>query len=310
MKCVTKNGISISAMTLGTVQLGLNYGVNNKSGMPTEAESFDILNAAYEGGVTMLDTSNDYGESEKVIGNFLRTNKDKDFAICTKFRIDDESAKDVYGSLKAFALESIKKLGVERLPIFMSHIEDDYLNHGPALAAALAELKKEGIIISAGMSMSKKDRIDEIIDSGVFDAIQIPLNIWDNKIIRNGTVKRMSDAGIAVFVRSVYLQGMFFKTVDDVKDTKFRDAAPYLIKLQEIAADEGITVPELALSYIRDTEGVASLVVGSETAEQVKQNVAMFNTPTLSAKTMDKILEAFANVDPFLVSPWEWNKRK
>lgn len=310
MKCTEKHQIHISAMTLGTVQLGLNYGINNKSGMPTEAQSFEILNTAYKHGVTVLDTSNDYGQSEQIIGKYLRANQDQPFSVCTKFRIDGESAKDVYGSLKKFALASMEKLGVEQLPIFMSHIEDDYFLYGKELAAALDELKKEGLILCSGMSVSKKDRLDEIIDSGIFDAIQLPLNIWDNQIIRNGTVKRMSDAGIAVFVRSVYLQGMFFRSEEDVRGTKFEAALPLISKLHEIAKEEKLTVPELALSFIRDTEGVTSLVVGSETPEQVRQNVAMFHTPPLSSRTMGRILDEFSDVDPFLISPWLWNTRK
>ena len=310
MKNTVKNDLKISAMTLGTVQLGLSYGVNNTNGKPTEEQSFSILDAAYEGGVTILDTSNDYGDSETIIGNYMRANADKKFLICTKFRIDDDAAKDVYGALKAFALDSCKKLGVDCLDIFMSHIEDDYLNHGEELTKAFAALKAEGIIKCAGMSMSKKDEIDKIIDSGIFDAVQLPMNIWDNKVIRDGTIKRMSDAGIAVFVRSVYLQGLFFKSVDNVKNTKFRDAVPLIEKLNEIAAEEGLTVPQLALAFIRDTEGVASLVVGSETSAQVVQNVDMFNIPTLSEKTYNKILSEFANVDKFLISPWEWPHRK
>lgn len=310
MKYTVKKELNISAMTLGTVQLGLSYGVNNTSGKPTEEQSFAILDTAFKGGVTILDTSNDYGDSETVIGNYMRANADKKFLICTKFRIDEEAAKDVYGSLRAFALDSCKKLGVDCLDIFMSHIEDDYLNYGDELAKALAALKAEGIIKLAGMSMSKKDKIDAIIDSGIFDAVQVPMNIWDNKVIRDGTIKRMSDAGIAVFVRSVYLQGLFFKSVDDVKNTKFRDAAPLIEKLNEIAKEEGLTVPELALAFIRDTEGVASLVVGSETAAQVEQNVDVFNVPTLSEATYNKILTEFSNVDTFLISPWEWPHRK
>ena len=91
MKSTVMHNIPISAMTLGTVQLGLNYGINNKSGMPTEAKSFEILDTARESGVTVLDTSNDYGESEAVIGRYLRAYGDKPLSVCTKFRLDQET---------------------------------------------------------------------------------------------------------------------------------------------------------------------------------------------------------------------------
>ncbi len=309
MKYTQKNGLNISAMTLGTVQLGMAYGVNNKSGVPSQEASFGILDAAHAGGVTILDTSNDYGKSEEVIGQYMRENPDKKFAICTKFRTDG-CENDISGALETFAHKSAEKLGVDKIDIFMSHIETDYLNHGEALAKALRELKQEGIITSSAISLSKKEHFEEIVNSGVFDAIQIPMNILDNEEIRNGMIKRAADSGIAIFVRSVYLQGLLFKTPEEVKNTKFRDAAPLLEKINNLARGEGITIPELALTFIRDTEGVSSLVVGSETREQVLKNVDTFNIPTLSKKTYNKILEEFADVDKFLISPWEWAKRQ
>ena len=63
----------VSSMTIGTVQLGLNYGIANNGGQPDEAKSFSMLRAAFENGITSLDTARAYGNSEDVIGRFLKT---------------------------------------------------------------------------------------------------------------------------------------------------------------------------------------------------------------------------------------------
>ncbi len=314
MQTITKNGINLSKMTLGTVQLGMNYGVNNKNGMPTEEESFAILDAAYEGGVTILDTSDDYGKSEEVIGKYLQMNPDKHFDICTKFKVTEETSKDIYASLKDFALKSAKKLCIDRIPIFMSHTESNFIDYGDRLIEALNELKKEGLIINAGISLSNKDALEPIMESGGFEAIQLPLNILDNEPIRNGLIKRVSDAGIAVFVRSVYLQGIFFKKKEDllVQDPERPELnqkiLPIIEKIGEIAAEEGVSVAQLALSFIKDSCGVDSLVMGSETPEQVVENIKMFNAPSLSESTLKRIRDEFSDVDPFVISPWLWRK--
>ena len=310
MKYTEKNGIKISKMTLGTVQLGMSYGVNNLSGIPSEEQSFAILDAAYSGGVSVLDTSDDYGKSEEVIGSYLKQNKDKHFDICTKFKITQETSKDIYKSLKDFATLSAKKLSIDKIPFFLSHTEANFFDYGDRLVEALNELKKDGIIVSAGISVSRKDCLDRIIESGGFDAVQLPLNLLDNKELRDGTVKKMSDAGIAVFVRSVYLQGLFFRKQEDLLNSNLSMAAPLVNRIKEIAEDEGLSVAQLAMSFIRDAEGVVSLVVGSETQEQVKENLKMFDTPILSQKVREMILAEFRNVDPFVISPWEWAKRK
>ena len=310
MKYIEKNNIKISQMTLGTVQLGMAYGVNNSSGMPSEEDSFKILNSAYENGVTILDTSDDYGKSEEVIGKFIKANPNKQFDICTKFKVTESTAKDIYQSLKSFALSSAKKLNIERIPLFMSHTEQNFIDYGSKLTDALDELKKEGIIINSGISLSRKNELKRIADTGKFDAVQIPMNIFDNKEIIDGTVKNISESGVAVFVRSVYLQGLFFKTKEMLQNTNLCVAIPYIEKLNEIASNNNLTVAELALSFIRDSEGVDSLVIGSETVQQVEHNTRLFNTPPLNKIIIEDIYNEFANIDPFIISPWEWAKHK
>lgn len=320
MEKTKKNGINISKMTLGTVQLGMNYGVNNTNGMPSEEQGFAILDAAYEGGVTVLDTSDDYGKSEAVIGKYLKQNPDKHFDICTKFKVTEETAKDIYGSLKSFAIASAKKLSIDRIPIFMSHTEKNFIDYGDKLIEALNELKKEGLIINSGISLSNKDAFEQIIESGGFDAVQIPMNILDNKQIKNGIIKKASEAGIAVFVRSVYLQGIFFKKREDFlvqnpncPELKIEEmnekVLPVIDRVRAMAEEHNMSVAQFALSFIKDTYGVDSLVLGSETPEQVKENVKMFNVPALPKTVLDKILDEFTDIDPFVISPWMWEKR-
>ena len=73
MKTVNIKGLDISALSLGTVQLGLSYGINNADGKPSQETANAILNAALEGGINTLDTAGAYGDSEVVIGNWLKT---------------------------------------------------------------------------------------------------------------------------------------------------------------------------------------------------------------------------------------------
>ena len=198
----------------------------------------------------------------------------------------------------------------------MSHTEKNFLDYGDKLIEALNELKKEGLIINAGISLSNKDALERVMESGGFEAIQLPLNILDSEPIRSGLIKKVSDAGIAVFVRSVYLQGIFFKKREDllVEDPERiglnQKILPVVERIGEIAAEEGVSVAQLAMSFIKDSCGVDSLVMGSETPEQVMENIKMFNAPSLSEATRKKIFDEFANVDPFIISPWLWKKRK
>ena len=72
MKSILIGEKKLSNMTLGTVQLGMNYGIANTTGQPAEEESFAMLGAALKGGVSSIDTARVYGNSEDVIGHFFR----------------------------------------------------------------------------------------------------------------------------------------------------------------------------------------------------------------------------------------------
>jgi len=63
MKTVNIKGLEISALSLGTVQLGLSYGINNADGKPSQETANAILNAALEGGINTLDTAAAYGDN-------------------------------------------------------------------------------------------------------------------------------------------------------------------------------------------------------------------------------------------------------
>ena len=72
----------IKKTVLGTVQLGLDYGVNNSSGQPSESESQIILDGAHSKGIQWLDTAEAYGNSQSLIGRF-HSNSKKRFKIIT-----------------------------------------------------------------------------------------------------------------------------------------------------------------------------------------------------------------------------------
>ena len=62
---------------MGTVQLGLDYGINKKK-KPSKEESIKILECAYNNGIKIFDTAQAYGTAEEIIGEFIEKNKLKE----------------------------------------------------------------------------------------------------------------------------------------------------------------------------------------------------------------------------------------
>ena len=72
MKYITAKGQKMSAFSLGTVQLGKAYGLGEAREKMSEETAFSILDTAMENGVDNLDTANNYGDSEALIGRWLQ----------------------------------------------------------------------------------------------------------------------------------------------------------------------------------------------------------------------------------------------
>lgn len=306
MKITERNGYKISELTLGTVQLGMPYGINNHYGMPTYEQSAQILQTAVDGGIVSFDTAKGYGQSEAVLGRFF-ANTPVDKTLITKVEFDKETPAEVKSSLFEKVKDSAKVMGLSKLPLVLLHSEAYLENYGNVLVDALKELKEEGLAESVGISFSDKSKLMELADPAVFDSVQIPANMFDNAEIRNGSIKALSDAGISVYIRSVYLQGLFFMNTSALP-YKIQSAKTAIDKLQNLAADNNMSMAALALSYIRGAQGVTSLVLGCETVAQLTESLKLFDMPLLPESAVDKIMEISEEIEPVVIRPWEWNK--
>lgn len=305
MKYTLKNGYKISEMTLGTVQLGRAYGINNSGGMPSFETSKAILDTALSKGIYAFDTANNYGESEEVLGRyFCESNAEK--TIITKIGFEDEKEDEVYESVFAQTRECAKKLGLEKIPFVMLHSETYIPRYGKILTEAMKDLKKEGLTDGIGVSFSRKDHLGEyLLGNDTYDCIQIAANMLDSDVFTSGLIEKIANQGISVYVRSVYLQGLFFKDTSKLIDV-LKCAKPSLDKLHALADENGISMSQLALSFMRQQKGISSLVLGAETVEQVLDSASLFDAPALSDKVIDKINEIAEEVPPVVIRPWEW----
>ena len=309
MKTNTIKGINISALSLGTVQLGLSYGINNADGKPSQETANAILNAAIDGGINTLDTAGAYGDSEVVIGNWLKTvpAEKRPFIVTKAAGLNHSSLenlrKDLFGRVKT----SKERLGVEKLDLLMLHHFDDYLCDKENVRMVMEELKASGEVRFIGASAYSHHDYGELADTG-FDATQIPLNLFDWKQIENGGLKKLEQSGMMVFVRSVYLQGLVFQKPETLAP-HMEFARPTLEKFQYLCKKYELTPAALALSYALSLPGVTSLVLGSEKAEQVRQNLELMDQAVeLSDAQMAEIRELFLDTPEQVLNPALWPK--
>ena len=308
MEYIITHDMKLSRLTLGTVQLGVRYGIANKVGKPDETQSSRLLQQAEELGITCFDTAAGYGDAESVLGRYFARHPRAERRIVTKFKLDPAvgtSEAELEKAVRSQLEQSLLNLGLARIPIYLLHNADDLHRHGDRLVAVLERLVRANLIGLIGVSVYRAADLDRLLQHDLFQATQIPINVFDQRLIRSGHLKRLQDKGITVFARSVFLQGLFFMDPDGLPPV-LSVAAPLLRQLRQLAADEQMPIAQLALSFVRDLPGIASLVIGSETAEQVAENVRLCAGPPLSEAGRSTADRLFRDVPEVVVNPSLW----
>lgn len=314
MKYVEAKGLNLSSFALGTVQLGLTYGLGEHSEKPSEEVAFEILDCATDLGVNTLDTANNYGDSEAVIGKWLshrrQNNKELPFVV-TKIGPLKHGSFDILRDDIMYQLDGcLKRLGVNKLDMLMIHNFEDYLNDRDAIQKIFADLKAQGLYDYNAISAYSHHDYSIIAESG-FDATQIPLNVFDWGQIESGGLQKLADSGIMIFTRSVFLQGLVFHTPEDL-DPRMDFCFPYLNRFHELCKEFQLEPATLALSFVLSLPGVTQAVMGCDTKEQVQANCKLFDkTVKLTEEQLSKLHDAFRGIDPRVINPGMWfNKMK
>ena len=299
--------LGFSRLALGTVQFGLPYGVANRVGQPSFAQVCDILAYAVAHGVTTLDTAAGYGESEAVLGRALREiGALEQTIIVSKTRkvsqMDQErTARNIERWFRESVESSLRKLGLESLPVCLFHdpLDVEYMD-------ILLELKEEGLVQHTGVSLGEPEQMPRLLSTPGVEAVQISLNMLDRRILEADDLLRAAEAGVAVFVRSIYLQGLLVMPIEEIMPA-LQEVVPVRRALQRIAEEAGLTMPEMALRYGLSLPGVTSVLTGVETLEQVKTNVAIAARGPLPAEIVAAIEEAVPDLsDTLILRPWLW----
>ena len=307
MKYTSQKDLDISVFSLGTVQLGMDYGLGNNTAKPKKEYAFSILDEAMKKGVNMLDTANNYGESEQVIGEWLKTVADSEKPmIVTKIGpFDHSSPEALKDDICAQTEKCLQTLDVERIDILMVHDYADYEKNPDIVKKTFDELKKSGKTRFTGISVYSRHDYFAVAKSG-FDSVQIPLNIFDWKQIDNGGIKALSDAGMMIFIRSVFLQGLVFLKPEEI-DPRMDFCVPYIEKFYAFCDEFKLSPSVLAMSFALSVTGAASLVLGCQTTEQLNNNCEMIDAVRiLTNEEMQKIHDAFADIDPRVTDPRCW----
>ncbi len=276
----------MSKLVLGTVQFGLQYGVNS-AGRPSEEAVKCILLEAAKGGIATLDTSSAYGNSEEILGEC--TTPEEGFKIVSKYPKCETPVKEMFNG-------SLKRLKVNKLYGYLLHHFELYKNN-PKFWDEFVALKESGKVQKIGFSLYAPEELQFILgNKSPFDLIQVPFNIFDKKFLP--LMKEIHEKGVEIHVRSTFLQGLFFKDRDALPE-KLKPMKKYLLQLDEFSKRSGLSISEIALNYNLQNPYIDGVLIGVDNVEQLKTNLASIKETPIDIEIEVKEQE--------LLNPVNWN---
>ncbi|MBX7255994.1 MAG: aldo/keto reductase [Candidatus Hydrogenedentes bacterium] len=292
-------------LILGTVQLGMPYGIANREGRPSPGEARRILEVALANGIRYFDTAQAYGDSERVLGDTLAELGALDTVFITsKLRatLDPRDTNQIAQSIE----ESLERLHLDCLWCMLLHTPAWLACWDEGLGDVLKSFRNQGRIKHLGVSLGSAEDAPQCLANRDMEVVQAPCNAWDRRMVRNGHLPEFQRKGCLATVRSIYLQGLLTMTPEAVKERlpRAHDAS---VRWHNLARSMGLTATELAMRFALTLK--APLVVGVESVAQLEDTIRLSQLEPLTRGDIDAIADA---VDPALtidiLEPKRWEQ--
>jgi spore coat polysaccharide biosynthesis protein SpsF len=295
-----------AGLVLGTVQLGLAYGVNKDDGVMSGSQANDILQAALMRGCNGLDTARAYGVSEERIGAFFQKTGVPDIPVITKLApLDPQIAgpSEVRASVKA----SLEALGQNKLDTVLLHRATHLQAGGGRIWQTLRDLQAEGVISTLGVSVQTPEELQNVLDREDVQHVQLPFNLLDWRWTTCIAGLRMRP-DITVHVRSVFLQGLLsqempssWPNIVGVDPNSILSALTSLVDRLDRKS-----LADLCIAYVRSLSWVDGVVIGVDTQDQLHEIADLFAQPPLTWAQVDQVQRRLPVVSENLLNPALW----
>lgn len=298
-----RSGLDVSEISLGTVELGMDYGIAAPGyARPTPAEAEALLHGALDLGVNLIDTARLYGESEVIIGRALSTRR-SEYVLVTKTPTFHEQQLD-YAALRRRMRESVEEslhaLRCDVIDVLLLHSAPLAVLQNPMFADILDELRERGKIRFTGASVYGEAAALAAIASRRYDCLQIAYSALDRRP-EERTLAAARDAGVGIVARSVLLKGALTRRVGALPEA----LAELKSRVATLAAldDRGLDgLPELAYRYVLASDPPHSALVGASSLDELEQALAFAAAGPLPAAQLQRIralpMPGDAELDP------------
>jgi spore coat polysaccharide biosynthesis protein SpsF len=302
-------------LVLGSVQLGLPYGVANRTGQPSRSAALALVQRAADCGIVEFDTARAYGDSEERLGEALASHRS--IRTITKLSPLTELSSDapreqVRAATDRSISASMAALKRGRIDCLLLHRAEHMTAFGGTLWERLIELLEDGTLLSLGVSVQTPEEAHAALANRDVQHLQLPFNLLDWRWHEAGVIDRIrARAHVTIHARSVFLQGLLAAgdpTIwPAVAGVSGRDV---LALLDELAREyQRESIADLCLAYVRGQDWIDGVVVGMETEDQLDSNLQLFVKPPLGAAECEGVARRIPRMPEQLLNPALWPPR-
>jgi len=286
-KNLGRSGLKVSAFCLGT---------DNFANPTPEDECARMIDAALDGGLNFIDTSDSYvkGECERIIGRALAKNKRRDeVVLATKVYYPTGSGPNDRGGSRRHILkaceDSLRRLQTDRIDLYQTHRPCFDVPIEETLEA-MNDLVRQGKVLYVGGTTSPAWKVMEAILTSEmrglarFVSEQSPYNLLDRRI-ENELVPMCREHGLGILHWGVMGMGVLAGRYPDGRQYP-RDSRAALRggiyaervtpkgvevgrSFSEIARGAGLSPAQLAVLWVKDQPGITAPIIGPRTLDQL-----------------------------------------
>lgn len=284
-------------LALGTAQFGSDYGINNRAGKIPKEKAFKILESALKNGVTSIDTAYSYGESETVIGEFIKK-KRPDFKVVSKMPgCLPASASAIFNS-------SLERLNLQSVYGYLLH-DFNYFLRKPASFNSLLGFRQQGRVQKVGFSVYYPKEAEYLLEKGIdFDLIQLPFSVFDQRF--SSLLPKLEKNGIEIHARSVFLQGLAFKKPENL-EARFSGLKEKLSGLHNLSKKTGIPVQALCINFAALNPCIGKVIVGVDSLQNLEENIKAVSPSKKVKEVLDELAELREDNENIIL-PFNWKK--
>lgn len=321
LRTLGKSDVKVTPMAFGAWAIG-----GWMWGGAEEKAAIAAIRAAYDAGITTIDTAPVYGfgKSEELVGRAMEGIQRDKYQVLTKFGMNwmNEEGEYFFDStdndgkpFKMYKLASKEKV-MQECEDCLRRLKTDYIDlfqiHWPDNTTPISEtfeavqrLIEQGKVRAAGVCNYSVEQVDEALQTIQLASNQVPYSLINRGIEKN-VLPQAIEKGMSIISYSPLQRGLLtgkikpghqFSEGDTREGNRFytdeniRRTNELLQEIKPIAESHNATLAQVIINWTINQPGIGTVLVGARNEQQVKDNVGALNFK-LSVEEISRITEA------------------